>query len=71
MAGRPSEVVEYGVGQARLQLAGREQLADPLRWWLADPGGHIHAQINWGNEGGAKQNAQPRAPARGNKASNH
>ena len=31
VAGRPSEVVDCGVGQARLQLA------DPTRWWLADP----------------------------------
>ena len=31
VAGRPSEVVDCGVGQARLQLA------DPTREWLADP----------------------------------
>ena len=30
-AGGPSEVVDCGTGQARLQLA------DPTRWWLADP----------------------------------
>ena len=30
-AGRPSEVADCGAGQARLQLA------DPTRWWLADP----------------------------------
>ena len=28
---RPREVVGCGTGQARLQLA------DPTRWWLADP----------------------------------
>ena len=31
VAGGPSEVVDCGTGQARLQLA------DPKRWWLADP----------------------------------
>ena len=31
VAGRPSEVADCGTGQARLQLA------DPTRWWLADP----------------------------------
>ena len=31
VAGRPSEVANCGMGQARLQLA------DPSRWWLADP----------------------------------
>ena len=30
-AGGPGEVVDCGTGQARLQLA------DPTRWWLADP----------------------------------
>ena len=30
-AGGPSKVADYGMGQARLQLA------DPTRWWLADP----------------------------------
>ena len=30
-AGGPSEVADCGMGQARLQLA------DPTRWWLADP----------------------------------
>ena len=30
--GGPREVVDCGMGQARLQLA------DPTRWWLADPG---------------------------------
>ena len=31
VAGRPSEVANCGMGQARLQLAY------PTRWWLADP----------------------------------
>ena len=36
-AGRPCEVADCGAGQARLQLA------DPTRWWLADPvGPHSH-----------------------------
>ena len=30
-AGGPSKVVDCGEGQAKLQLA------DPTRWWLADP----------------------------------
>ena len=30
-AGKPSKVADCGMGQARLQLA------DPTRWWLADP----------------------------------
>ena len=30
-AGGPSGVADCGMGQARLQLA------DPTRWWLADP----------------------------------
>ena len=30
-AGGPSKVADCGMGQARLQLA------DPTRWWLADP----------------------------------
>ena len=31
VAGRPSEVVDCGVGQARLQLT------DPTKWWVTDP----------------------------------
>ena len=34
------------------------------------PQPHIHAQINQDERWGAKQSAQPRAPAPGNKASN-
>ena len=30
-AGRPSKVADCGTGQVRMQLA------DPTRWWLADP----------------------------------
>ena len=36
-AGGPSEVADCGTGQTRLQLA------DPTRWWLADPvTPHLH-----------------------------
>ena len=53
------------MGQARLQLA------DPTRWWLADPvAPHSHIDKLGGTVGGAKQTLQPRAPALGNKASN-
>ena len=45
MADRHSEVVDCGAGQARLQLASKEQLADPTRWWLVDPVVQ-HLQIN-------------------------
>ena len=31
-----SEVEDCGAEQAKLQLAGKEQLADPARRWLAD-----------------------------------
>ena len=63
-AGRPSKVADCGKGQARLQLA------DPTRWWLADPAA-LHSHIDNGRNGrGAKQTEQPRAPVQGNKASN-
>ena len=74
-AGRPREVADCGAGWSRLQLAGKEQLADPSRQWLVDtvvphsctdkPGGTKGER----NKGGAKQTTQPRVPARGNKAS--
>ena len=65
VAGGPLEVADCGMGQARLQLA------DPTRWWLADPEApHSHTDKPGGMAGGAKQTSQPRAPAQGNKASN-
>ena len=36
VGGRTSEVEDCGAEQAKLQLAGKEQLADPARRWLAD-----------------------------------
>ena len=63
-AGGPSEVADCGMGQARLQLA------DPTRWWLADPAAP-HLRIDKPDKWqGAKQTEQPRAPAPGNKALN-
>ena len=51
-AGRPREVVDCGTGQARLQLA------DPTRWWLADPAAP-HSHIN--KLGGtAEERSRPR-----------
>ena len=61
----PSKVADCGTGQARLQLA------DPTRWWLADPAApHWPIDKLGGTAGGVKQTTQPRAPAQGNKASN-
>ena len=66
VAGGPSEVVDCGMGQARLQLA------DPTRWLLADPvAPHSHIDKLGGTGRGAQQTTQLRAPAQGNKASNH
>ena len=63
-AGGPSKVADCGRGHARLQLA------DPTRWWLAEPMAP-HSCIDKRRNGrGEKQTAQPRAPAQGNKASN-
>ena len=45
-AGRPSKVADCGAGQARLQLA------DPTRWWLADPTApHSHVDKPGGTAG--------------------
>ena len=42
----PSEMVDCGMGQARLQLA------DPTRWWLADPvAPHSHIDKSGGTAG--------------------
>ena len=58
-------MADCGTGQARLQLA------DPTRWWLADPAApHSRADKLGGTGGRAKQTTQPRAPAWGNEASN-
>ena len=61
-------------------LPARQWLADPERGRIVEPGRqcnssqtprpHIRAQINQEERWGAKQSAQPRAPAPGNKASN-
>ena len=46
VAGRPSEEADCGMRQARLQLA------DPTRWWLADPvAPHSHADKPGGTTG--------------------
>ena len=45
-AGRPSKVEDCGTGEARLQLA------DPTRWWLADPAApHSHIDKSGGMAG--------------------
>ena len=64
-AGKPSKVADCGMGQARLQLA------DPTRWWLADPvAPHSHINRLGGTAGERSRPRNPRAPAWGNKASN-
>ena len=64
VTGGLSEVVDSGTGQARLQLA------DPTRWWLADPAAP-HSRIDkprgldseWQRTGQAvRQVADPEAP---------
>ena len=46
VAGGPSEVADCGVGWSRLQLA------DPTRWWLADPvAPHLHINKLGGTAG--------------------
>ena len=55
-------MADCGTGQAR------RQLADPTRWWLADAVAPHSCIDRLGGTGGAKK---PRAPAQGNKASNH
>ena len=45
-AGGPGEVADCGAGQAR------RQLADPTRWWLADPAApHSHIDRPGGTAG--------------------
>ena len=45
-AGRPSKVADCGTGQARLQLA------DPTRWWVADPAApYLHIDKTGGTAG--------------------
>ena len=54
VAGGPSEVVDCGTGQARLQLA------DPTRWWLEDPAApHSHIDKMGGRVG---EQSRPRNP---------
>ena len=51
-AGGPSEVADCGTGQARLQLA------DPTRWWLADPAApHLHMDKPGGTAGSEADHA--------------
>ena len=75
------KVVAGGPGWARRWLrtqpgsglwsrTGKEQMMDPARWWLVDtvvP--HSQADKPGGTKGEQKRN--PRAPAWGNKDSNH
>ena len=50
----PSEVADCGMGQARLQLA------DPTRWWLADPAAsHLHIDKPGGTEGERSRPSNP------------
>ena len=65
-AGGPSKVADCGTVQARLELA------DPTRWWLTDPvAPHSHIDKPGGTKGEPSRPQNPRAPTRGNKASNH
>ena len=51
-AGGPSEVADCGTGQTRLQLA------DPTRWWLADPvTPHLHIDKPGGMAGSETDHA--------------
>ena len=54
VAGRPSKVVDCGMGQARLQLA------DPTRRWLADPAAPHSCIDKLG--GTAGERSRPRNP---------
>ena len=61
-------------------LSARRWLTDPERWWIVEQGRqcssqqtpqpHIPHRYTRRNSRGVKQTMQPRAPARGNKASN-
>ena len=64
-AGKPSKVADCGMGQARLQLA------DPTRWWLADPvAPHSRIDRLGGTAGERNRLRNPGIQHRGNKASN-
>ena len=64
-AGGPREVADCGTRQARLQLA------DPTRWWLADPAApHLHIDRPGGTEGERNRLRNPGLQRGGNKASN-
>ena len=59
MAGRPSEVVDGGTGQARLQLA------DHTKWWLAAPAApHLHIDKPGGTAGEGSRPHNPGFQAR-------
>ena len=61
----PREEVDCGMGQARLQLA------DPTRWWLADPAvPHSRLDKPGGTAGEGSRPCNPGLQQRGNKASN-
>ena len=48
----------------------RQWLADPVRWWLVEWVVPQSCVDKLGGNWGARQIMQPRAPTRGNKASN-
>ena len=65
VAGGSSEVVDCGMGQARLQLG------DPTRWWLADPvAPHLHMDKLGGMAGEQNIPHNPGLQLREIKASN-
>ena len=65
VAGGPLEVADCGMGQARLQLA------DPTRWWLADPvAPYLCIDKPGGTAGEQNRPHNPGLQRGGNKASN-
>ena len=64
-AGGPSKVADCATGQARLQLA------DPTRWWLADPvAPHSRLDKSGGTVGERSRPRNPGIQQGGNKTSN-
>ena len=59
-AGGPSEVADCGTGKARLQLA------DPTRWWLADPKAPHLLKINPEEQQGSKTDRTTQSSSTGN-----
>ena len=71
VAGGPIEAADCGAGQARLQLASKEQLEDPARQKLVDLAvPHSHTDIPGGTKGEQNRPSNPGAPVHENKASN-